>query len=151
MQATSLSALRNLEIGGSEDLDAEGLAPLFSAPWISQLEKLDIRNRKLGDAIMSTLAAAPLGNLKSLTIDDDQITAQGLATLLASDNVGQLTELSLDDNKLGPEGAKLIADCAKLAKLDTLSLNDCDIGDEGAKALAASPHLKNTEISGVGT
>jgi hypothetical protein len=63
--------------------------------------------------------------------------------------LGQLTSLSLENNLLGWEGVRALASKPTLGGLTTLNLKQCDIGSKGLALLCESEALRNLRVLNV--
>jgi Ran GTPase-activating protein (RanGAP) involved in mRNA processing and transport len=103
-------------------LTATSIGPLLKSPVAERIEHLDLVGNKLKDA--------------------------GVAVIAAAGTLGNLVSLTLDQNGVGPEGAEALAGSTSLAKLEVLSLHANAIGKRGCAALgrAANPSLSSLRV-----
>lgn len=133
----------------SGSLSKADLKALTTCPNLTGMRTLLISSA-VGDALATALAKCPsLRGLTRLSINDEDLSDQGVATLVASENVRNLKDLRLISKRIGPAGARAIAQSPLLASLEELTFGEpgsSQIGDEGAAALAGSPHMANMRV-----
>jgi hypothetical protein len=88
-----------------------------------------------------------LSNLESLTIEDADISALGLATLLGPENFPALVELEIQSVEIGDGGAQVLAASSVCSRLRCLRLQATDVGDRGLSALVAAGLTALVELS----
>jgi uncharacterized protein (TIGR02996 family) len=114
---------------------------LSRCPSVGGLLSLDLRFNRLGDKGADFLGKAPLEQLLSLHLQQNDIGHIGARALAESRHLRQLTLLDLRSNELGPEGARALAGSPIVSQLGSLYLHRSDLGPDGARALAESEHL----------
>ncbi|XP_063043031.1 NACHT, LRR and PYD domains-containing protein 3-like [Engraulis encrasicolus] len=140
--------LETLELN-SCSITAEGCAALASALASnpsSHLIQLDLDGNQIRDSgvkHISDLLRNPDCKLKTLTLGDCSITAEGcaaLASALASNPSSHLMHLDLDGKQLGDSGVKHISDLLRNpdCNLQTLKLGTCRLTAESCAALASA-------------
>jgi uncharacterized protein (TIGR02996 family) len=134
----SRRGLVRIEVPAWQFLKApKGLAETEVYAWVGELVLVGMTPRRLGK-----LAASPnLEDLATLTLEQHELGAGEIVTLLDSPRLARLTGLELSGKPLRDRGAMVLAAAPQLARLHNLTLDSNLIGDEGAAALAASPHL----------
>jgi uncharacterized protein (TIGR02996 family) len=175
----TLSGLRNLaaspHLGLLRDLSLYqngigdfGAATLATAPWASNLQRLNVAYCDISPEGMAALAQAPLLRLEELFASRNPIRSPGLVALTKSEffahlqllnlhdcgvgtrgmaaiahtfGQGTLETLDLSSNPLAPDGARHLADAPILSTVTSLNLQSCSLHDAGVEALAQSPYL----------
>lgn len=133
--------VRTLVLRGHDDAV---FARLPEAVFLRRLAGLGLLENGLGDERLARLVASPhVATLRSLRIEDNQITALGVEALVGL----PLRALVLRNNQIGSAGAAALAGMTELVELD---LGRNPIGDVGALALVASPSLKRLRVTGCG-
>jgi hypothetical protein len=129
--------------------DCAVMAHIFhSSGALVNLTTLDLRENKIGDAGMVSLAGAlsrgALANIESLNLHSNKIGDAGMAALanaLSSGALGNLQELIIGVNKIGDGGMAALVGAlvsGALDNLQALSLVRNQIGDRGMKAFAGA-------------
>ncbi len=136
-----LTYLRTLVLGETAALLPEDVGILLASRCLTGLHDLSLTDTGMGDALVGSLCAAKLPNLRALNIEANQIGDGGAALLAASPLLGRLTSLCLGNSQVGDDGAAALAESPHAAGLEGLHLYCTDIGGRGALALAGSPHL----------
>ncbi|MBN9119880.1 MAG: TIGR02996 domain-containing protein, partial [Planctomycetes bacterium] len=94
--------LVSLQLSRNPDVPASAWLRLAAAPW-GRLERLDLSNPTVTDAVAEALAANPaLAGLRVLHLGAATITARGARAILASPYLRGLTRLRLPDDHLDP-------------------------------------------------
>jgi uncharacterized protein (TIGR02996 family) len=129
----------------NEELTDDDLAALAATPNLTGLRRLAVWTRN-GNALSDALAHCPsLHVLERLSLSDESIDADGVATLTrtGADNLRNLKHLRLEVGGDGPAVAEVIAAADPLAGLEELLFpgDNSRVGDRGVAALTASPHL----------
>lgn len=129
-----LPALRELRLSATR-LTTAGLAKLLTAPWMKQLEVLDLDRNVLPANAGGLLASGQWPNLVELTLRQNAIGAEGVDQLLQGD-FPRLTRLALDHVDHANE--RLFQRYPELSELQLSTL----IGgsNEAVVALARAPH-----------
>jgi uncharacterized protein (TIGR02996 family) len=125
----------------AQRLDLQGLCAVLASRNLGALETLEVRGQRLGDEGLAQLAeqaGTRLPRVKRLVVEDDQVTARGVAALVATRWFSQLTALSLSGNPLGAEGLAALTRSPRPTRLQTLELDRVRCGDEGLRVLLAS-------------
>jgi uncharacterized protein (TIGR02996 family) len=95
----SLAPVRHLNLKGSRSLIPE----LFSSPNLQPIRSLEIRNWRLTDRDMETLASSPyLKQLRWLSIADNLVGLPGAEALAASKNLPNLRYVVFTGNPVDP-------------------------------------------------
>lgn len=117
---------------------AEALA---QAPWLAELEELDLGGNELRDAGARVLADVPFSRLGRLALASCSLGKEGARTLLRSPHLSRLRQLRLHQNAIG-DGAAVAIARSRLRSIEELDLQACRIGDDGIRELAASPNVR---------
>lgn len=138
--ALELPTVRTLRVS-HVPLQPEVVRMLARAKVVPRLSHLDLRYAALGDeGLAALLDEAPLSLLQRLSLQKNQLSAQGVARL-AQTPLRALQQLDLRLNALGREGAVALARAAFLPQLTQLTLYPEDLGREGVGVLAVAPQL----------
>jgi hypothetical protein len=141
--AVDFPALRRLRISCCK-IQAKGARALARAPWLANLERLDLHGNSLARGT-AELLAAPLTSLRWLDLSGAWVTPEGLAALTASPHLQKLEILSLDGNFLGDRVGELLAASGALPALRVLDLNDPGLAGKNLQGLAGWPGLARLE------
>jgi uncharacterized protein (TIGR02996 family) len=114
---------------------------LAQAPWLAELEELDLGGNELQDAGALALAEVPFSRLRRLALASCSFGKNGGRGLLRSPHLARLRQLRLHENAIGDAGAVAIAR-SRMRSLEDLDLQQCAIRDEGVSELAGSPNLR---------
>jgi hypothetical protein len=138
---------------------------LVAATEPGRLRTLELVNVELTDAGVARLATMPqLASVACLNLQQNPITAPGIATLVASPHLGNLQQLDLgsgeynpyygggycDPQALGDDGAEAVAVSGLVSQLKSLSLRFAQIGPQGVTALCrlgSLPRLHRLDLS----
>jgi hypothetical protein len=71
-----------------------------------------------------------MSTLRSLSLQNDGITPDGLSALLDSERAIRLASIDLSDNPLGPEGARRLAESDLIARLTRIHARNCGFTQE---------------------
>jgi uncharacterized protein (TIGR02996 family) len=129
--------LNNLEVLGLGfwKLRKRGLETLASAPWLSNLTKVDLMSLGNGDEAMRILVRAPLHRLRWLELGYSKLGAGAVSTLLSAPWVSGLTHLDLSNNNIGTEGARALAEADQLDNLVSLDVTRNKLSEEAGNLL----------------
>jgi uncharacterized protein (TIGR02996 family) len=138
----------------SNNLGNAGLAVLTRAATLTGLEELDLsalgrHERYNYDPIiraagMGLLMHWPgLASVRSLTLNGNDVSRDGLRALLQSPHAAGLKELSLRDGRLDGQAIREFDDALPKLKLESLDLGQNVIKDMGAEYVAVVPCLGN--------
>ncbi len=167
--ADNFPRLATLDLG-SNNLGAEGLAPLLALPW-PELRTLHLNANSLTDAGAVALASSPLlGKLTGLDLAFNNVGTAGTEALARSPHGQSLralwlgfnhagdagaaalakgnlapTRLYLGRNRLGAPGARALACSPRLSALTHLDLDYNDLSSSALRTLAGSPHLRRLQ------
>jgi Ran GTPase-activating protein (RanGAP) involved in mRNA processing and transport len=137
--APALKRLKSLRISNHP---LPGIAKAIGkAAFWSGLQHLEVARCALGDDGLSDLINAGPSRLKTLRLDNNDITAAGIRSLAESRLLRTLDSLSLWGNAIGDAGVTALANSPNAKKLRKLNLIGCEFGLEGVQELAASPNL----------
>lgn len=135
-----LDPLTHLAVRGN--LDDTAVARLVEAPWVAQLESLNVGGNKVGPNGAVALAQSPnLTRLRSLALHSNKLEDAGAGAFAGDTTLGRCQSLYLTANKVSDKGVRALAENRALRSLRTLVLGRNPIGDEGAHALAESRAL----------
>ncbi len=129
-------------------LDAEDVGRLLESRSLQGLSALTLRGHRLSDVGALVLAAnvpAALPRLRSLAVEQDEVSEVGAQGLASTRWVGALEHLALGGNALGEGGAEAIAFARRPGQLKSLDLSGNAIGTGGAVAIARAPRLETLE------
>jgi uncharacterized protein (TIGR02996 family) len=148
-----LGRLRSLSLA-ENGLAAEDLLSLV-APWLSGLQRLNLRSNRLHDRGAEILPAVrPVPALTHLALADNGIGSEGARALAFSPLLENLVWLNLHGNRLGGESVRDLVRSRRLARVVSLRLSLCECGNQGLLALAchapASLRRLNVAQNGLG-
>lgn len=137
--APALKRLKSLRISSHP---LPGIAKVIAkATFWPAIQHLEVRRCALGDAGLRDLINGGPSRLKTLRLDNNDITAVGIRSLAESRLLRTLTALGLWGNEIGDAGLSALARSPNAKQLRKLDLFGCKFGAEGMQALAASPNL----------
>jgi uncharacterized protein (TIGR02996 family) len=136
-RAPHLSNLRELWLKEAA-LDVAGARILATAPWLPAIEKLVLGKNPLHGAGVAALAPKLIG-LRHLTLDDVDVSREGMAALAASP-IRRLDSLYLAGARLD-DGGVALATSPVMATVRHLNLDRTYPDNALAAALATSPHV----------
>ncbi len=137
-----LSHLTHLTIWSPRLTDAAAVA-VVSALQSQTLRLLDLSESGVGREGVCAIASR-LPDLESLSLNEIEISNEGVFALTQAPHFSSLHSLHLCDGSVDAKGAEALA-AARHLSLRRLSLSHNPIGDEGARALAGAQHLSNLE------
>lgn len=121
-------------------IESEGLRMLAESPLFSRLRSLELSLAALSPALLiDALAAAPEGNLQTLSLANCKLPAPDAAHLFSLPVMANVTSLDLSDNPIQAAGFEALAS----GTFEVLKLRSTYPGVPGVKALAQSATLKN--------
>lgn len=123
------------------ELPRASVEALAKAPWLAELEELDLGDNQLRDPGAHALAGVPFSRLRRLALASCGIGKDGARALLRSPHLARLRHLRLHENTLGDAGAIAIAR-SRMRSIEDLDLQACAIGDDGVSELAGSPNVR---------
>ncbi|MCB9638665.1 MAG: hypothetical protein H6727_07135 [Myxococcales bacterium] len=136
LASADLAGLRVLGLRGA-GLDQRACEVLAKAPWIGDVERLDISENGLNDRSLRALFEGRWSGLSVLWADDAGLKAGG-ATALA-DGLGasgaHLRELSMCGNPLGEKGVRALLGSSSCEGLRILRLAACGVAGESLRLL----------------
>ena len=135
--------LRELHLGGNEELTDASVVAVAASPYLNRLELLDFNFNRFGDPGLLTLIHSPhLRSLRTLRLWGTLITDNGLRALAASPFLARLNELNLSwCERFGEVGLVALLNSANIRGLKSLVLEGTFINAEVARAMLDSPHL----------
>jgi hypothetical protein len=142
---TRLTNLRSL-IVASSDLDAKQLAALLASPCVAGLERLALRDVKLGAKGCKLLGSAEFGALRHLDLSRSSVGAHA-AAFVASLRLARLDTLILDAAKISAKQLPALLDALALPALRVLGLGNLRCKADGAAAIAASDALTRCGVT----
>lgn len=120
---------------------------LLEQPWISNINTITLTLQKGFSEPLETIAQSQqLTQLKSLLLNNNQITDKEIQILARSIHLSHLMELSLMGNLIGNKGIKTLLEFNSLSELEYLQLNHNQIGDLGIKTMAETESLKKLKV-----
>ncbi len=129
--------------------DADAVAALTKAMWLSRVRRLIIRG-DIGDEGFATLVAAPaLATLQALNVSSNSLGATALTVL--QQRLPSCRALVLTGNGLGDDGMRGLAQWAHLDKVEMLYLSKCGLSAKGVEYLlsgASLTHLAKLTLTG---
>jgi hypothetical protein len=123
------------------DLDPHDIETLARAPWLAELEELDLGENAVGDRGARALAAVPFRRLRRLALGSCGIATRGFTALVQSKHLARLVHLRIHQNPIGDGGARALA-ASRLRSIADLDAQSCEVGDDGIAALAESPSVR---------
>ena len=123
------------------ELSRASVEALAKAPWLAELEELDLGGNQLRDPGALALAQVPFSRLRRLALASCGIGRDGARALLRSPHLARLRQLRLHENALGDAGALALAR-SRMRSIEDLDLQACAIGDDGVIELAGSPNVR---------
>jgi Ran GTPase-activating protein (RanGAP) involved in mRNA processing and transport len=120
------------------ELGPLGLHTLSRAPFLAQLEALDVSGNHLRQAGAELAAAA---ELRELNLADNELLDLPLQALVSAAALPKLTSLDLHHNQIGDDGVNRIASHRGWTALAALDLRANPLGDGAMQALAEAPFL----------
>jgi uncharacterized protein (TIGR02996 family) len=147
-----LASLRVLRFP-SNNLGNAGLRALTQSATLTALEELDLsalgrHERYNYDPIIraagmgSLMGWAGLDRVRSLNLSGNDVSRDGLRTLLRSPHAAALRELSLRDGRLDGQAMAEFADALPELRLETLDLGSNILKELGAEYVALAPCLR---------
>jgi uncharacterized protein (TIGR02996 family) len=151
-----LANLKSLRVP-ENNLGNRGLFALTQSATLSALEELDfssmtrheryIRDPVLRAAGLGALMGWPgLATVRSLTLDGNDVSRDGLRALLRSPHAGGLKKLSLRDGRLDGQAMAEFHSALPGLRLETLDLGENVLKDPGAEAVARAPCLRELKV-----
>ncbi len=151
-----LANLKSLRLP-SNNLGNEGLFALTRSATLSALEELDFSSqsrheRYIHDPViratgMGALMGWPgLASVRSLTLDGNDVSRDGLRALLRSPHIGALKELSLRDARLDGRAMAEFGKALPELRLEKLDLGENVLRDVGAEHVAIVPCLRELKV-----
>ncbi len=134
-------------------LNAKAIEALAQAPWLRELELLDLSPNKLGNKGIAQLAQVDLegkSSLKHLVCRNVSCSAEGANVLWRAPWLEGLESLDLSQNMLGTMDHYALLHGNILQNVKTLNLEACRLHDKGLIALAKHSNarkLRNLDLS----
>lgn len=126
------------------------LAELVQEKLSVDKNQLDIRNCSLKEEEFKLLAEMqPLGQLKSLILNQTDLTSDGMKHLCFSPVIQQLETLHLANNNLDDEGIFYLSKSPVFSQLKNLSLTGNEIGALGAKVFLPAENFPKLQRKSV--
>jgi uncharacterized protein (TIGR02996 family) len=123
------------------ELARDSALALAKAPWLAELEELDLGGNELRDPGALALAQVPFSRLRRLALASCGIVRDSARRLLRSPHLARLRQLRLHENAIGDAGAIAIAR-SRMRSIEDLDLQTCAIGDDGVRELAGSSNMR---------
>ena len=147
--STQLPQLSEFHFEGGY-LELADIKSLFHAPFLQELEVLNLRHNKLGDEGISYFAKHnEYKQIKSLNLEYNHITEVGCKALMASPHLPSLERLIFKSNPIKDQGLEYIANSPLSNNLIELSVGVSEFTEDGLTSLAQSPHLTNLRVLGL--
>jgi uncharacterized protein (TIGR02996 family) len=151
-----LANLKSLRLPAN-NLGNEGIFALTRSASLSALEELDFSSQSRHEryhydpviraAGMGALMGWPgLATVRSLSLNGNDVSRDGLRALLRSPHAGALKELSLRDTRLDGQAMAEFRDALPGLRLETLDLGDNVLKDVGAEYAATAPCLRELKV-----
>lgn len=141
--SSMFSNLISLDLS-SNPKSSKAFDQFFAALPGDQLRSLTLSQCRLGAEGIKAIAESPkLRNLYRLELSGNGLQDEGIAQLAASKHLHSLGELNLIGNTIGAKGMKALAQSPILQGVHTLSLGVNRFGNDGLKALRESPYLSS--------
>jgi uncharacterized protein (TIGR02996 family) len=147
LKSPHLAKLRVLRVP-SNDLGNYGLRALAASATLTALEELDFSSMARHERYDSSFRAARINDLmswsgmatvRSLNLNGNDLSLQGLRVLLRSKHTAGLKELSVRDSRLDDQAmAEFAQSAVKGLQLQTLDLGENVLKDLGAEYLATA-------------
>jgi len=143
LHSEHLRSLRRLHLQAVHLLGPLTVELVLQAPWVSQLEYLNLSMNQLTVESVRLLTQTPtLSQLRELVLSCNELIGnQGVLQLLRSPLGEQLRLLEVTNTNVTGPGVRQLANLPQLAGLEGLRLGNNDLGGSGAEALLQSPHL----------
>lgn len=177
--AKNWTNLRALSISRNRFVTIDGVGAIATSPFLTRLESLEIREARAGNGAAAFLAfspnlrtlnslhlagsldggaeaAAPLAdsthlpNLRSLSLEGNNLHDAGVAALARSPHFPALRFLDLAGNEITSAGAAKLAAWPRLSQIAVLDLRANALDAAGAAKLAASPNLAPHAVIRIG-
>lgn len=123
------------------ELARDSVMALAKAPWLAELEELDLGGNQLREPGALALAEVPFSRLRRLALASCGIARDSARRLLRSPHLTRLRQLRLHENAIGDAGAIALAR-SRMRSIEDLDLQTCAIGDAGVAELAGSPNMR---------
>lgn len=134
------------------DFDDESMRILATCPHLENLQAIDLWGNEdiTGDGIASLLSSPHLGNLRDLELATISCGNEGAIALAQSPRLRQLRKLNLSATGLNDAGAIVLLQSKNLGPLKELNLDNNPLGDATALALARSKRLTTLTVLDLG-
>lgn len=145
--AAHWGALKEVSMAGSS-LGSWGFTTLLRAPWMPQLERLDLQQNVISAALPDLATARSWRALRTLHLGDCALGDQGVEAL-AQAPFTRLADLSLNRNELTHRSVRALLAAPFAAHIEHLSLARNALGDTGLSLLAhthALPQLVKLDL-----
>jgi uncharacterized protein (TIGR02996 family) len=126
------------------------LANLVASPHLANLRELVLGETRTGWRGVNALRRSGLGQLESLSLPENNISASGAARLARWSQLSTLTELNLSQNFINCQGVEALCACEHPGRLRRLHLYNCGVSDAGARAIAGAERLRSLEVLELG-
>jgi uncharacterized protein (TIGR02996 family) len=151
-----LANLKSLRLP-SNDLGNEGLLALTESASLTALEELDFSSmsrheRYTYDEVIRAAGVRALmdwpglATMRSLTLNGNDLSRDGLRALLRSPHIAGLKELGLRDSRLNGEAMAEFQSALGALRLETLDLGENILKDVGAEYVARAACLRELKV-----
>lgn len=139
--------IRGLRVSIADE--AVDVAEVIASAAPEMLEELDLSHGhcRIGNEGLNLLTqSSRLQNVRTLRVNESDITADGVRLLLSQDSHIRPSVLDLSGNAIRPDGAAVIAHAPEASSLRQLFLRRSSISTEGMIQLFRSSHLTGAEL-----
>lgn len=144
VRSPRLSQLRSFKCW-HPPLYEQDLTRLGQAPWLGQLEVLDLSSQPHGDLCAQFIAYhTKLSKLEQLSLNSTTLTARGLQALSGASHLSTLRALDLSNNTLNAAALEALPRQPAWSTLEALHLNGVSLTDDGLALLLR--HLRTANL-----
>ena len=137
-EGTGLSAVTELDLGGTNRIGPDGTLIMVANPKTGRLRKLNLWSNNIADyGVEAICNQKHMCNLTHLDVSGNLLTNRAAVAIAAAEHLKTLEELNLRTNGISGEGAMALAESPNLANLRSLDLSANRIGAKAAEALRA--------------
>ncbi|MDB5335493.1 MAG: gala protein 1 [Planctomycetaceae bacterium] len=134
-ESEALLKVRLLDLSNSP-LDDASFSELVSSPMLANLTGLYVWKCGLGVGAAQAVAKSHhLGNLRRLNMEENRITAPGIAVLVAAPVLQRLTYFNVRSNEVGPAAGPYLSQATFLSNLAELNLGNNDLGPDAVEGV----------------
>ena len=142
ISAPTLSRLEELHLKNLELSDSGTALPKVLNAGLTNLKSLDLSNSACSALVPALLKSEVLSNLVWLRLEGNPIPAEAMEALAASGCLSRFGELVLRKCHLGAEELRPLLETSDWGVIDELQLGMNPLGDAGVALLAECPHLE---------